>query len=234
VASEVDICNIALGHLGDAANIQSISPPDGSAQSEHCARFYPIARDALMEMHDWSFAMRRVALAPLASNPSSTWAYAYAAPSDMINVISVLDSAAADDSSVGIAAPLTWMETPIPMVNAGSYTPQPFTMEIDINGNQILLTNVGPSATLRYVARVTDTTKFSAGFIHCLTRSLAALLAGPVLKGDAGLRASAAQQGIAFGRDGKGGLFGIAATSDAGNKKSDIRTRHSVPWINGR
>ena len=58
MASEVDICNLALGHLGDNATVSSISPPEGSAQAEHCARFYPIARDALLEMHNWNFAMR--------------------------------------------------------------------------------------------------------------------------------------------------------------------------------
>ena len=44
--SEVDICNLALGHLGDSATVATIDPPEGSAQAEHCARFYPIARDA--------------------------------------------------------------------------------------------------------------------------------------------------------------------------------------------
>ena len=53
MASEIAICNLALSHLGDAANIASIDPPEGSAQAEHCATFYPIARDSLLEMHDW-------------------------------------------------------------------------------------------------------------------------------------------------------------------------------------
>ena len=68
MASEVDICNLALGHLGDNATVSSISPPEGSAQAEHCARFYPLARDALLEMGYWNFAMRRVALAQLTMN----------------------------------------------------------------------------------------------------------------------------------------------------------------------
>ena len=59
MSSEVAICNLALAHLGDSATVASIDPPEGSAQSEHCARFYPIARDALLEMHAWKFATRR-------------------------------------------------------------------------------------------------------------------------------------------------------------------------------
>ena len=45
MATEVDICNLALAHLGDDATIASIKPPEGSAQAEKSARFYPIARD---------------------------------------------------------------------------------------------------------------------------------------------------------------------------------------------
>ena len=62
MASDVDICNLALSFLGDDANVSSISPPEGSQQSEHCARFYPIARDGLLQMHNWNWASRRVAL----------------------------------------------------------------------------------------------------------------------------------------------------------------------------
>ena len=63
MASEVDICNLALSHLGDNATVASIDPPEGSAQAEHCSRFYPIARDTLLEMHNWNFSTRRAVLA---------------------------------------------------------------------------------------------------------------------------------------------------------------------------
>ena len=63
MASEVEICNLALSHLGDTATVASSDPPEGSAQAEHCARFYPIARDALLEMQNWKFATRRATLA---------------------------------------------------------------------------------------------------------------------------------------------------------------------------
>ena len=75
MASTVDICNLALAHLGDTATVASIDPPEGSAQSEHCARFYPIARDSLLEMHAWNFSMRRINLAQL-TNSWPEWQYA--------------------------------------------------------------------------------------------------------------------------------------------------------------
>ena len=231
MASEVDICNIALGRLGDGANIQSISPPDGSAQAEHCQRFYPVARDSLLEMHTWGFCTKRVALAALASNPASGWAFCYAQPVDLLNTISVLDPNAQDDLSVGIAYPSQWNE--VPLTNGGVYTPQPFQLESAIDGTDILLTNQG-NAVLRYTARVADTTKFSPLFIDCLTWSLASMLAGPVIKGDAGMSMAAKCQMIAFGQSGKSGRFGIAAASDAGQRKTNVRDKQQVTWLNAR
>ena len=231
MASEVDISNLALAHLGDAATVASISPPDGSAQAEYCQRFYPIARDALLEMHDWGFATKRVALAQLSVNAASGWAYCYAQPTDLLNSIAVLDPAATDDTSVGITAPHGWTETPL--TNGGVYTPQPYVLESAADGTDIIYTNQA-GAVLRYVAGVTDTTKFSPLFVKTLAASLASMLAGSILKGDAGAAAAARWEMIAFGQDGKSGLFGKAAGSDANQKRTTTRDRHQVSWINGR
>ena len=230
MASEVDISNLALGHLGDAANIQSISPPDGSAQAEHCQRFYPIARDSLLEMHNWSFITKRVALAQLA-NVASGWAFCYAQPTDLLNAISVLDPYAQDDTSVGIPTASQWTETPLN--NGGVYTPQPFQLESAADGTDILYTNQS-NAVLRYTARITDTSKFSPLFVDCLTWYLASMMAGPVMKGAEGAKMGASCRLIAFGQDGKSGVFGRAQSSDANDKRSTTRDRHQVSWINGR
>lgn len=230
MASEVDISNLALGHIGDAANLQSINPPDGSAQSEHAQRFFPIARDSLLEMHDWSFASRRAALVQV-TNPSTTWLYCYAQPVNMINAISVLPGDATDDTSVGLIMASSWVETPLP--TGGVYTTQPFALETLADGSEVILTNQA-SAVLRYTVRITDTTKFSPLFTELLSWSLAGMLAGPVMKGKEGASMAGSCRLVAFGQSGKGGLFGNATASDAGNKRSTTRDRQQVAWINGR
>ena len=48
MSSVVDICNIALSRLGDRATVTSIDPPEGSAQADHCRRFYPIALKTIL------------------------------------------------------------------------------------------------------------------------------------------------------------------------------------------
>jgi hypothetical protein len=173
VPSVVEICNLALADLGDSATVASISPPEGSAQAEHCARFYPIALYALLELHNWSFATKRTALTP-ADNPSSTWAYAYALPSSAISIVAILDPGASDDYS-----------TAGPDSLSGLYTPQRYARETDSAGNHIILTNQ-ELAVARYTSVVTDTTKFTPLFVMCLTCMLRSMLAGPVLKAEAG------------------------------------------------
>lgn len=230
MASEVDICNLALGYLGDAATLASIDPPEGSAQADHCARFYPVARDALLEMHDWGFATKRVALATL-TNTSAQWAYCYAAPTDLVNTIAVIASDAQDDNSVAMAYANPWGQVASP--SQGTYSPQEFVLESLGDGTDVIYTNQ-PGALLRYVARVTDTTKFSPLFVRTLAASLASMLAGPVVKGAEGMRAAAHWEAVAFGSDGKGGLFGKAAASDAGQKRTTTRERQNTSWLAGR
>jgi hypothetical protein len=216
MASEVDICNLALAHLGDSATVASLNPPEGSAQAEHCARFYPIARDSLLEMHTWGFATRRVSLALLGSGWPE-WNYSYAQPSDAINIIAVLPPDASDDYSIGAAN--------VPAAAGGSYVPQAFSCEVDGDGNAVILTDQA-DAVLRYTSVVTDTTKFSPLFTVALSWHLASMLAGPLIKGDAGAaeakRCAAMMQSYLL----------KAKESDASQRR--ISPQHSVAWINGR
>ena len=158
MASTVDICNLALAHLGDEAAVSSISPSDGSAQADHCARFYPMARDALLEMHAWDFATRRVALAETAGTPAGGWAYEYAYPSGCARILAVQADAQLDDTES-----------------------QEFIVETVADGSRVILTNV-EGAYCRYIRLISDTTKFSPLFVICLSYLLASYLAGPITK----------------------------------------------------
>lgn len=192
MASAVDICNLALAHLGDEATVSAIDPSDGSQQADYCVRFYPIARDQLLAMHAWSFATKRIALAELDTDElPDTWQYCYAAPNGALQVVSILlpentDSFVATDPS----NPLFGLAT-----RPGDTNAQDFVQETLQDGTKVVFTNV-PTATARYVFSVTDTTKFTPLFVTALARLLAAYLAGPILKGTEGMKVSQAQFNI--------------------------------------
>jgi len=217
MSTEVDICNLALAHLGDTATVASIDPPEGSAQAEHCARFYPIARDTLLEMHPWGFATRRVQLAMLGESWSE-WTYAYAVPNDAVNIIAIVTSDATDDYSEAI---LTNPNIPA----GGAYVPQPFSCEIQDDGTQVILTDQ-ENAVLRYTALVSDTGTFSPLFVSTLSWHLASLLAGPILKGETG--AAEAKRCLQM----MNVYLSQAMESDASQRR--INPNQRVSWISGR
>lgn len=201
MSSEVEISNLALSHLGDDATVSSISPPEGSAQAEHCAQFYPMARDEILSTHAWGFATRRVTMAELEVDTWS-WEYAYAIPAGCLKVLAVLPYESSSDDET-----------------------QPYKTETSADGTPIILTNT-PLATCRYIASVTDSARFPPLVVSAMARLLAAYLAGPVIKGDAGRKAAADQftmYNIALGR---------AMVADA--NQQDSKPTHTPAWIGAR
>ena len=226
MASVVDICNLALAHLGDNATIASIDPPEGSAQAEHCQRFYPIARDTLLEMHSWSFATKRAYGAEV-ENTWPMWEYAYAMPGDASDIIAILPPEARDDYSTTFT-PETYPDfytNYSPSVAAGQYVPQKFAVETAADGSEIILTNQ-KQAVIRYHAKISDPTKFSPLFTITLSWHLASMLAGPVIKGDQG--AAEAKRCVAMTTL----YLGKAMEADSNARK--IKPEQIVPWIAGR
>jgi hypothetical protein len=158
MASDVDICNLALSHVANDANITSIDPPDPTVEADHCARFYPIVRDQILESHAWRFATRRIALAELAVNPVDHWAFAYGVPAQLIRPLAILQSESTDDTQV-----------------------YEFAVEITQDGTDVIYTNI-EDAVLKYIGRVTDPGKFTPMFVVAFSYLLAYYVAGPLTK----------------------------------------------------
>lgn len=222
MSSVVDICNLALSHLGDNANVSNIDPPEGSEQSEHCARFYSLSRDALLELHDWNFSTTKKQLAAVTSDWAQ-WQYAYLAPSDCLRVLAILDPTATDDNTY-----------PVPTITSGGYvsdaiqsvkTPQNFVRETDSTGRDIIYTNQ-EDAVARYTRLVEDPTQFTPLFVQALSWHLASALAGPLLKGETGRKTAQACLNNAMG------YVAQAKTSDS--RQRNVRPTHTPAWIAGR
>lgn len=217
----VALCNLALSYIGDTANVSSIDPEDGSAQSTHCARFFDIARDAVLEMGQWQFASTR--LAPTATTSEwPQWPYAYLMPSDCLKVFAVLPPEVADDN------------VQLPVFQPGFHDPRmigqlkgepvllDFIEEIGPDGTKILYTKV-ENAVVRYVRRVTDARRYSASFKTALAWKLASMLTGPLGKSeDSALRCLAMLE-----RD-----LPKAEVVDSTQRR--VSAPHVAPWHRGR
>lgn len=192
MASVVQLCNMALSHIGSEARVSSISPPDGSAEAGYCATFYDVARTELLEPGTWRFARKRATLAEV-TNPSTAWAFAYALPSDCMRPLRVLTQ--------GTALTVFNQDERAYRLNeeAGA--------DFDVEGD-VLYTNE-PEVTLLYVRDVTDTTKFTPSFTSALSYLLASYLAGPILKGNEGAQVGDGMRNRAMA------LADVAATASA-------------------
>lgn len=196
--SPVDICNLALAHLGDEAGVESIAPTDGSVQSGHCGRFYPLARRALLQMNTWGFATTRVELAQVTNPAPLEWKYAYAVPSDLLRPMMVIRP--------GVA--------PSPYQSPTDERGHQFLTEAAQDGSMLLYCNIDV-AVLRYVRDVEDTNSFPPDFAMALARLLASYLAGPILKGSSGTQV-AMQQMKLFQAE-----YATAAAADANSALRD-------------
>lgn len=86
MASEVDICNKALISLG-AAQILSLDDPQTEAIL--CKQLYADLRDAVLQAHDWSWAIERVNLPKSGTDPTFRYANNYPLPARVLYVMEV-------------------------------------------------------------------------------------------------------------------------------------------------
>ena len=155
MASEVEICNLALNHLG-GYRIQSLE--DRNKQANFCKNLYPSLRDTVLEAHDWTFARKRITLALLSDESFDGWTYAYQLPNDCLNPRLIHNSVSNSEQD---------------------------KIEFELVGNEaknrrIILTNQ-VDAVLIYTAQTTDANMFSATFKDALAWLMASYLAVPLL-----------------------------------------------------
>jgi len=85
MASEVDICNLALQRLG-AKSITALT--DDSTNARECNRTYAHARDSELRAHPWNFARKRASLAASSTAPAFEYARAFPLPADFLRLMS--------------------------------------------------------------------------------------------------------------------------------------------------
>tara|TARA_Y100000593_G_scaffold52137_1_gene97949 strand:+ start:298 stop:2928 length:2631 start_codon:yes stop_codon:yes gene_type:complete len=236
----VDICNLALSSIGETGSITSLD--DGSEQAALCKKFLPEARDGLLQMRQWGFAVRRVVLTKI--NKPDAFLYqhyenCYVMPPEALNAFAVLPPVE-DPTTIDTATVLGATYSATFVTNRGSYSsvadsdisikssveldPVPFAVEQSPHGHRYIFSNQN-NATLRYVARVVDAEQYSPHFSSALAYYLGSMLSGAIIKGDQGEAVSARLlQKTA-------GLVRMASSSDAIQQRpiDDLRPFGFIP-----
>lgn len=175
MASVVDICNLGLSHIGDRASLSSIDPPEGSAQADHCARYWPIVRDEVLSSFDWGFASRSVEPTQFADEAVDDvrWEYAYALPADFL-----------------VAREFHYREGAVAVLYPGS----PLFEEGTLSDGTRAIYTASDVVNLRYTRRVSDPTRYPAKVVVAMSYLMASYLAGAVVKGRSGAQMAVAMR----------------------------------------
>jgi len=88
--SDVDICNLALGHLQTDKRISSLTS-DTSREARACNTYYQNTLESAIGDGEWKFARKRGALIVASGTPPSEWGYQYDWPSDAITLLHIED-----------------------------------------------------------------------------------------------------------------------------------------------
>lgn len=158
MVSKIDICNLALAHLGQEG-ISSLTQDDERARRIHL--FYEPVKAEVLRTHNWAFALVREPLVLLEDPSAPTYPYLYQYPADGLFVRKVF---------------------------AGESGRKPFEFKEVYRRriNQRAIQTPAPQAVAEYTRDVQDATQFDPAFVKAFSLALAADLA-LTLTGDEGL-----------------------------------------------
>lgn len=163
MASEVEICNIALANIR-SKSINSLN--EQSLQAQQCKLFYPILRDQLFEYAPWQFA-HKVKPLSLLTLESFSWGYVYQYPNDCLKVNKLLlNYEGVRDNTFGSS--------------------QKVEYEIQIIDDTKVIVSDQPDLHIDYRSKITDPNLFTNEFRMTLAHLLASEIAVPVVGAEMG------------------------------------------------
>jgi len=144
MTSTTDICNLALGYLG-AERVSDIDNPK-TDNEQLLQLFYPVVRNSLLEVWDWSFCIRRTKIdTPLQVEPEWGYGKAYQKPADCYRIIEVRNNT---------------------MEGTASYFDWKIENDLIVCDSDVIY--------VRYISYEVTPNKFSPSFILALAKKLAA------------------------------------------------------------
>ena len=180
MASEVEVCNLALANIR-AGSINSLAGT--SQQAQICKLKYPFVRDQVLNDLPWQFAHKLKPL-ELTTDEIFNWANAYQYPADCMQInrlVGPFEETKSDESEV--ISRLIEED-----LRARRELRAQITYEIfNIDDNRVIGTNE-PDLRVDYRAEITDPNLFSPPFIMALSHLLASEIAIPIVGAEMGMK----------------------------------------------
>lgn len=88
ITSKVDLCNMAIGRLGNYGTVSDIDTPENDKEIV-CALWYDISRQAFLKMSMPNFAIARKRVAQVVETPPYPFTYSYEYPSDALKILGI-------------------------------------------------------------------------------------------------------------------------------------------------
>jgi hypothetical protein len=161
------ICNEAISDL-PAHPITDIN--DSRKEARECARHLPGVVSDLIDLHDWDFVRRRVALAAVANDRDGEWSYAYALPDEMASPIKLVRNYSASSVPGVIVTPMLYWPSADLSLPAIDY----------VIANGVLYTSL-EDAILEYSLDALEPNKWPPLFAQAVIRTLASRIYRPIL-----------------------------------------------------
>jgi hypothetical protein len=158
-ASQTEICNMAISHLGGSREIGDFTT-DQSAEASACRRFWDVCRDKVLRSYPWGFAKKTATLALVALNPTDEWSYSYQYPSDCVMFRRIQSGTRLDSRQTRI---------PCEIVRGPA--------------GKLILTDQA-NAVADYTERITETGYWESDFVLSFSLLLASYIAPRVTGGD--------------------------------------------------
>jgi len=178
MASEIDVCNLALSNIR-AGSINSLN--ENSLQAQLCKLKYSILRDRCLREIPWQFNHKIRALSPVTDNIFN-WAYLYSYPADCLKInrlIGEYEEIPAGSADIASRLLDSRVRSPTDLRRQIPYEVFNFDNNKVIGSNQ-------PNLRIDFVAKVEDPNLFSDDFILALSHLLASELAVPVVGAELG------------------------------------------------
>lgn len=207
VTTPVDLCNRAVGLIGEGGFLTSISPPDDTKVAKLCTKYFASCFEAVTQGHEWSWATKRAALTLVPNAGNDTYRYCYEIPAGMLQLLELMPKGAPD----GYLDPTG--RKVLGRVEVGTQTVQR------------IWTNLA-DAWARFTVYVTNVNLLDPHAQEALVMKLAAKLVGAIVQGKEGQAAMLQYEQLA--------QFAIAKARAIDGNQRVLTPVQKVTWLEGR